>query len=452
MRKLFVYLCLLTLSFSVLAACGSSGNQSPSTTDKTNTTVAEGGENASGTNESASTELKGEINLWSWFDTAQYTVDKFEAKYPGVKVNLTVLPSEEYKTKLLSAMSAGAGVPDVILMDANFVGSMIDHPALEDLTGQVDEVVADQYDYTIAASKDSKGQLKSLSLQATPGGFYYRRDLAKKYIGSDDPKAVSDAISTWPKLMDLGEKIDKESGGKNHALASWVDFNSVQNGSKTVPWVTDGKLTIAPELMEAYDLAKEARARKVEASLIEGPFLFGANAAVFATMQQGTVLFYPSPTWALNYFIVGNAPDTKGQWGIAHGPKSFWGGGIYAGLYSKSKNKAAALEMLKYWTGPEYLRELAKEQQDFSNSKSVMKEMAESAGGNEFIGGQNFFEFFNDSALTIKAAAATKYDQELHTMFINSVKMYVDGKASKDEAIAAFKKDVKNTFPDINVD
>ncbi|MET3544268.1 ABC-type glycerol-3-phosphate transport system substrate-binding protein [Paenibacillus favisporus] len=48
-----------------------------------------------------------EITVWSFTDEANYAIDKFEKKYPGVKVNFVNIPGNFYITKLKSASADG---------------------------------------------------------------------------------------------------------------------------------------------------------------------------------------------------------------------------------------------------------------------------------------------------------------------------------------------------------
>ena len=64
------------------------------------------------------------------------------------------------------------------------------------------------------------------------------------------------------------------------------------------------------------------------------------------------------PTWGLNFCIKPGIPDDEmdkaaNTWGYMQAPIPIQNGGTWYGMYSKSKNKDAAWEFVKYWTGEE---------------------------------------------------------------------------------------------------
>ncbi|MFY7869346.1 MAG: carbohydrate ABC transporter substrate-binding protein, partial [Exiguobacterium sp.] len=99
----------------------------------------------------------------------------------------------------------------------------------------------------------------------------------------------------------------------------------------------------------------------------------------------------------------------------------------------------------------EFLTEWAQETGDVLAFNPVTDKIKDDFS-DEFLGGQNNYEFFLDEADEITPGIVTKYDQQLDTLYGAAVTSYVEGKKSKEEAIKEFKKQVKNAYPDIVVD
>ena len=97
-----------------------------------------------------------------------------------------------------------------------------------------------------------------------------------------------------------------------------------------------------------------------------------------------------------------------------------------------------------------YVKNYVADKGDFTSNIPIMKEIANNYS-DKFAGGQNTYKFFQEEATKINAKVITKYDDDINGMFLNAVGSYVDGKKSKDGAIAQFKKDVKNAYQDIEV-
>lgn len=328
-----------------------------------------------------------EITVWSFTDEAGYAIEKFEQKYPNIKVNFVNIPGNFYITKLKSALQTTSKAPDVFMIENANIRELIDVPYLENLSASpynANELIQEQYAFVQANEKDSEGNVRAIGYQGTPGGIYYRRDLAKQYLGTDDPEKVGSQIDTWEKIFEIGEKVQQLSGNKVHALANW---NAISNSYDGIPWVKDGKLVIDPTYMEVLDLVREARERHVLAEYEDG------SAGYAASMQKGEVMFYPGATWGLQYTFKANAPDTEGMWGLAPGPSAFSAGGTYISMYSKSDKKDLAWKFIEFYNfDHDFLSELAKEQDYFTSNMVVNDKLAPSLSSS-YLGDRSISSF-----------------------------------------------------------
>ncbi|MFE6073931.1 ABC transporter substrate-binding protein [Paenibacillus sp. NPDC057886] len=388
-----------------------------------------------------------EITVWSFTDEAGYAIEKFEEKYPDIKVNFVNIPGNFYITKLKSALQTTSKAPDVFMIENANIRELIDVPYLENLSAapyNANELIPEQYAFVQANEKDSEGNIRAIGYQGTPGGIYYRRDLAKEYLGTDDPEKVGPQIDTWEKIFEIGEKVEQQSGNKVHALANW---NAISNSYDGIPWVKDGKLVIDPTYMKVLDLVREARQRHVLAELDDG------SAGYAASMQKGQVMFYPGATWALQYTFKANAPDTEGLWGLAPGPSAFSAGGTYIAMYSKSDKKDLAWKFIEFYNfDHDFLSVLAKEQDYFTSNMVVNDQLAGSVSS-AYLGGQKHFEFFSEAAKQVPVYERTKYDSIINNdIFKNVLQLYLNNDIqTKEEAVKRIKRDVKLRFPELEV-
>ncbi|MEK3708325.1 extracellular solute-binding protein [Paenibacillus sp. FSL R7-0198] len=389
-----------------------------------------------------------EITVWSFTDEAGYAIEKFEQKYPDIKVNFVNIPGNFYITKLKSALQTTSKAPDVFMIENANIRELIDVPYLENLSASpynANELIQEQYAFVQANEQDSEGNVRAIGYQGTPGGIYYRRDLAKKYLGTDDPEKVGSQIDTWEKIFEIGEKVQQLSGNKVHALANW---NAISNSYDGIPWVKDGKLVIDPTYLEVLDLVREARERNVLAEYEDG------SAGYAASMQKGEVMFYPGATWALQYTFKANAPDTEGMWGLAQGPSAFSAGGTYIAMYSKSDKKDLAWKFIEFYNfNHDFLSELAKEQDYFTSNMVVNDELASSLSSS-YLGGQKHFEFFSEAAKRVPVYERTKYDATINNDIYKIVlQLYLNKDIqTKEEVVKRIKRDVTLRFPELEVD
>jgi ABC-type glycerol-3-phosphate transport system substrate-binding protein len=105
--------------------------------------------------------------------------------------------------------------------------------------------------------RDNKGVLRGLTWQTTPGGLFYRRSLAKQYLGTDDPAEVQKYFATWDKLLDTGKLL----ASKGIALfPGAADLQHVFAAGKKVPYFDkNDKWALDPIIRTFFETAKKVR-------------------------------------------------------------------------------------------------------------------------------------------------------------------------------------------------
>jgi len=396
------------------------------------------------------TAFKGTIAMWSFTDEVKKMIDRFEKVYTNVKVELTIVPCEEYLNKIRPVLRSGKNAPDIFTAEYSNVIDLVESGFYDDLsTRDMTGVnLKDLADYVVNVGTDSTGKLRALSWQTTPGGFFYRRSIAKKYLGTDDPEKVGEMLSTEAKFLDTARKIVKESGGKVKMIAGYGDYNVYAFSRRSKPFVADGKLNIEQPILDYFDFAKTVRDEKLSAEV--GTW----SPPWFENMNKKDPEFFGwvLPTWGLHYVIRPNAKDTVGDWGVCKGPGSYFWGGTWMGIYKGSEKKEIAWEFVKMFTlDEETLKWWAKDTGDFLGNMKVVTEIKNDFS-DPLLAGQNHYLYFAGEAPGVNGKLLAKYDLDIRGFLMGAINNYVEGKMTKDEAIKQFKADVKNAFPEIQVD
>ncbi|MDQ0207543.1 ABC transporter substrate-binding protein [Alkalicoccobacillus murimartini] len=396
-----------------------------------------------------STEEQEEITVWSFTDEGEYAVEAFQEKYPDVKVNFEFIPDSQYETKLRSALATGIRAPDVFALEAAYLRKFIDHPSLESLSDapyNAEELVGEHYEYIQELERDSEGVLRAVAYQGTTGGFYFRRDLAEEFLGTSDPKEVSAMIETWDDIFNLGERIHEESEGTISILPNSASIGDVQDARVEQPWVVDNELVIDQAKIDALDLVDQA----IETNSLA--MLDSWSPGWVASMQQGSVLFYPAPSWFLNHVLQSNAPDTSGQWGLASGPAAFSGGGTFYSIYSEGENKELAWEFVKhYGFDEEFLQNLAIDESYYTSHRGANEGVADEISS-DFLAGQNYFEFFNEESEKVDSVVRTAFDGDIGEIYGDLLGSYARGNFDSKEAFwERFKRDVQTYYPELTI-
>ena len=394
------------------------------------------------------TDLSGTLEVWGWTTDPEYQIEAFEKAYPNVTVNYTMIGTD-YDTKMQTIVDNRTEGPDVFYADVKTVKNYIESDAWETLTDDPYNIdVSDSEDYTVKLGSDSDGNVKALSYQATPGGFWYKRDLAKKYLGTDDPDEISEMLSTTEGMLDVAEKLKAGSNGETHMFASYKDLWQFANyGMRSLAWVDGDKFQMDDYIPEFFDLAKTVRDNGYDAKIDTW------SEAWYASCADDSVFGYAEPTWGLQYVIQTGAPDSEGNWGLASMPAAYFNGGSYLGIYQESQNKELAAEYVKFvCTNKDFLAQYAKDKGDYTSLKSVNKEIADGGYEEPWCAGQNTFKFFSDQMDKINTDIVTKYDDTIGNLMLNNVDLYLNGQLDKDAAIAQFKDDVASNYRRLDVE
>ena len=405
------------------------------------------------------------LNVWCWNDEFQ---SRFNAYYPEVKevaedkstttlndgtiVKWTINPNADnnYQNKLDEALlsqesAADDDKIDMFLIEADYALKYVDSPYTLDVRadiGLTDGDLDGQYKYTQDIAT-ADGVLKGVTWQATPGLFAYRRSIAKDVLGTDDPTEVAALLSSNDAMLDVAAKL-KDKGIK--MFASWQDIMNMQFSNRAQPWVVDDRLVIDESMLDFMDMAKTIAENGYDLNV--DPWAPEWSAAVEST----DTFCYVLPSWGYQFVVKPAADTTKGQWAMCQGSVPYVKGGTWLGIYKDSPNKDLAWAFLEYCClNSEAQQAYAAEYGEYVSLKSADQALAAGAG-EEVLGGQNPFAFYNEQMEKIPSDLMTAYDGTINTAFLSAAKAYATGVLSKDDALQQFKDDVANAYPELTID
>jgi ABC-type glycerol-3-phosphate transport system substrate-binding protein len=396
---------------------------------------------------SKSGEDSKKLVIWAFTDEFKKPIERFKKRHPGVEVEFLIIPSEEYLNKIRPVLRSGKNAPDVFTAEMDSVKDLVESGYWDDLsTNPYNADVSNLVKYQVDMGTDSKGKLRAISWQTTPGGFYFRRSMAKKYLGTDDPKKVGQMISTPEKFFNVGRLLKKKSNGKIKLIGSYADYVWYPLTARKDPFVKNGRFLIDQKVKDYFDIAKMLREEKLTAEAKQW------SPAWFDQMKKdGNTFGYILPTWGLHYVLKAKAPSASGDFAVTKGPGSYFWGGTWAGVYSKSNKKDLAWEFVKMMTlDDDTLKWWAKTTGDFIGNKKVFNEIKDDFS-EKYLGGQNHYKFFAQEVQTCDASLITKYDQNIRNMMMQAISDYIEGKKSKAKTLEGLKEQVKNAYPELKV-
>lgn len=306
----------------LLVGCGNSNSSSGSNTNNRTITFWYGGD--------ADTAVKPMVDAFT--------------KKTGIKVKIQSIPWSQYNDKLLTAAASKSG-PDLILMGTTGMANYVSSKSLMDISKEVKSdknISPNNYFEGSVKTTEFNGKYYAVPWYVETRVLYYRKDLLKQVGYNEAPK-------TWDQLYDAATKLSKR--GKN-MYGFNVDFSEPtfgfmfarQNGATLIKGKTPqfNKKPMVEALDYLAKFYKNGASPKQDLKLAIGQS-FGGKAPI--------PMFISGP-WMMNS-VKQDAGLKDDQWGVAVLPKgkdnnmSNTGGGNLA-VFNYSKNKSAALKLLKY--------------------------------------------------------------------------------------------------------
>ncbi|MGL5377991.1 MAG: ABC transporter substrate-binding protein [Cetobacterium sp.] len=395
------------------------------------------------------------IIVWTFNEDLKYMAEKYKEKYKDREVEVVIIEAGDYAVKANSALRAKSAIPDIIVGEADWIIPFYEAGYLEDLTQE--PYKADQYkdkiiDYVYEVGLDKDKILRALAYQTTPGGIYYRRDLAKKIWGNDDSKFVGEKFASLSKIKETATELNQ------HGIKIFPDTGSLRYfsmGENITPWVINNDATLSQNRIDYFDVTKQIYDNKEIAFASEWSpgWYAGMNGSIpynaGGKEEKVDVFGYTLPTWGMIFFR-NSGKDMSGNWGITTGPNPYVWGGTFIGINKNSKNKNSAWEFLKFSTlDEETLTWWAESRGDVVAYLPVLEKMKDQA--NEYLGGQKIYEFWAEQAQKVDYSKVTKYDREIEKYFLQAVGAYQEGKMSKEQALKEFYRNVKTIYPELSV-
>jgi multiple sugar transport system substrate-binding protein len=324
---------------SALAACAPGGGG--------NADGGGGNEGASCTNEIKNPDAP-VVTLWAWYPNSEDVVDNFNEANDDVQVCWTNAGAGgDAYDKFQTAISAGSGAPDVMMVEADRIAVFQAQDALVDLSDLGYEDVKDNF---------SEGAWKDVSvgdgvygapIDGGPMGMIYRTDIFEEY-GITPPTTWEEFEATAQKVKDAGGPLFASFAANQPAAVTAYMY---QNGAEPFEYdpANEGEIGInlnSDEIKEVLDYW----AGLVEKGLVGTEDQFTPE--YIAGVIGGDYATYLSAAWAPGYLQgagVGEGADA-GVWATAPLPQwdpsnpiaINWGGSAFSVSSQASDPELAA--------------------------------------------------------------------------------------------------------------
>jgi multiple sugar transport system substrate-binding protein len=277
-------------------------------------------------------------------------IPPWQQRHPDVELKVVSRQYADHHTAMTTALSTSVYLPDVMALEASYVGRFSQGGGLDDLlqppysaARHRSRFVAYAYDQAI----NKRGALVALPTDIGPGTLLYRADLLAKA-----GLAEADLTPSWEAYVSAGVKIKAATGAYLISNAQVVKDIVIRSGLKPgegLYFDADSRVLVnAPRFVRAFELARVVRRRKLDArvSAWSNEWAEGFKRGSLATDLTGAWMVGQMANWV--------APNTKGLWRAAPLPDHTfvgYGGSYYAiPRQSAPENKALAWQLIELLT------------------------------------------------------------------------------------------------------
>ena len=290
-----------------------------------------------------------ELTFWTWAPGMDAVVAEWNSTHPDIQVTVNKQDGgDPAVTKLLTAIKAGSGAPDLMQAEYQKIPTLVSSDALADISGELGDDVAGQFPEGVWNSVTLGGDaVYAVPQDSGPMQFYYRADIFES-LGLTVP-------TTWDEYADVAAQLHtadptKYLGTFSAADAGWFTGLAQQAGASW--WGIDGESWTVSIDDDATLKVADYWGGLVESGVIDNKPMYTPewNAALNDGSQAGWL----SAVWAPGV-LEGNAPDTAGLWAMAPMPQwdagdpatGSWGGSATS-ITSQSEHAEAAAEFVAW--------------------------------------------------------------------------------------------------------
>lgn len=399
----------------------------------------------------AGAEEEQEITIWCW-DTSDNgkNMNAGFTEATGIKVNMVAVESKDMTQKLQTTLASGGEMPDIAWLEATFRGKLLSLDIWEDITQDPYNFDVSQVpEYLIPLETSESGQYVGPECPSV-AGMAYKRELAREYLGTDDPQELAAMLQDWDSFIEKGKEVQEKSGGTVFMLSSLGAAGQMLKGQSSVPFIDGDKLNLEESMKPILEKLLEIK----QAGIAD--VLDFSSAEEGASYADDIHIFYPCANWSVEFTIKPNDKDGIGRWGFMLPPGGpFPWGGTVMGVPKTAKNKEAAAEYVKFIFGSEEGAILQRDcKGNFSPYKPVYEQEDFYSRSDEYFAGQDVLKAIAQEVLPniTEVRAPSKYDQDIddvYNLVLKSINADVNGELTADELIESMTEELLIKQPDL---
>lgn len=344
-------------------------------------------------------------------EIARAAIPAWQALHPDVELRILMRQYSDHHTAMTTALSTAVGLPDVMALEASFVGRFAQGGGLEDLRQPpfgIESVRARLVPYAYDQAIARSGAVVAMPADIGPGTLLYRKDILDRA-----GVAPEDLTRSWDGYVAAGERIKARTGAYLVANVQEIKDILVADGLRPgegVYFDTESRVLVnTPRFERAFEVSLRARQKGLDAKVQAWSNDWGAG------FKQGRLATELSGAWLVGQLNAFVAPETKGLWRAASlpgGSQVPYGGTFYAiARRSAPARKRLAWQFIQLMTlDPARQLQAFKDYDAFPALRDVHDDPFFSEPV-DFLGGQRARLLWRDDALRITALPVHKQNK-----------------------------------------
>lgn len=380
------------------------------------------------------------LELWSHYDGFQEAIKGFNEKYPKVKINVKVIPHDDYISEYKKGLTSDNG-PDLLMIDSNDYGEFNTSKSLEDLSKEEYGIknYEENFDkelWNLGKSLDKK-ELLGIPFASAPMVTYYRADILEKYGFPSEPKALSEFMKESDNWLKMARKLKKEG----IYILQWI-AESTKLYTANMPYYDENLVyqRNTKQFKEGIEIAQEVQKDKLFA------FTDIWSDLGKKYLKEGKLAMLYLGSWGANE-IQGLVPEQEGKWRATSLPfgRYGWNNSTIISINSASKNKSMAAKFIEYY---------AFEYVDTNAVSSVpgyipLREKKESVKiNNKFLGNQDEKGLYENLMSNTEEYPITPFDSKAFLLWDTALNRGLEEGLYADKIMDKIKKEEESTFKD----
>jgi multiple sugar transport system substrate-binding protein len=332
----------------------------------------------------------------------------WQQRHPNVAVKVVSRPYADHHTAMTTALSTSVYLPDVMTLEASYVGRYAQGRGLADLAQPPFDGLRLRPRFVPFAFEQAinrRGELLALPTDIGPGTLMYRSDLlAQAGLGE------AALTASWEAYVDAGIRLKAATGAYLVSSAQTVKDIVIRSGlqpGEGLYFDRESRVLVnSPRFVRAFELARKVRQHKLDARVAAW-----SNDWAEA-FRRGTLATDLTGAWMVGQMANWVAPGTSGRWRVAQLPENTfvsYGGSYYAlPRQAKAENRALAWELVQLLTLNRELQFAAFKSQDAFPALLETFDDPFFEQPLPFLGGQRARTLWRDAARRITATQVHK--------------------------------------------